>query len=424
MQRITCIAGWVAAAAAVAWWALSSGGKASEREAALPSPPLSVSVAKRPPPAAPKAEKAAAERRKLVDRGRASDTEARSWSPQDKWNVPALYGILGNVPPDVRALADRIRDAHKKAFDGNDLKSTFDCVADARACPNPIVRAMMVDALRLCAMRAARHKDDDDDEDSAGGRKNSGRDGDCLAAFEAAKGFASDPNKFVARNAVNTMYCGLLGVEDSDRRWSAFEEAMSATDGMICGEIKESIYHPATLYRQRDDGGADRSAFLLALSRSIENLGDCEGRRLAEALYRKETGEAFAGLASAERLVSWKGELKDVGTQLFGTEKKGDEFAEIVEDATKDDKDKYEGKDEDLLAASQRYSTPIAALSHVELTDRLKKAAKDLYGDTEKAQKWFEEEMSFYEKYLSELDEYMEERATEMMGDDKGKEAK
>ena len=61
------------------------------------------------------------------------------WRPHDKWNVPALYEILGNVPPEVRAVADRIREAHATL--------DLDAAREALNCPEPKVRAMAVKAI-------------------------------------------------------------------------------------------------------------------------------------------------------------------------------------------------------------------------------------------------------------------------------------
>ena len=398
-------AGWAVAAAAGAWWAslggAEQGGGAAERPERSRRAAAVVQTAG--VPHAAKAAAAAGNARGDGDAGKAAAGRAKGWRPEDKWNVPALYGILGNVPPEVRAVADRIRDAHGKAMKGGDVSAIFACVADARECPNPIVRAMMVDALRLCAMKAKGMRFAGATDEEVKRR----RDDAAVAAFEAAKAFAADPNKFVARNASNTMFHGLKGIADSALRYSLLEDAVVATGGMICGEIKP-LFNGDSMPLTTSMGATGlegRNACILSLVRGMEKLGDGEGRRLAEKLFKDETGEEYVGVGDYEELASWLDGLKDAGKQLFGTDRKGEEFAALVEMGSREDKEKYSDLGEAIESASGEFSNPSIAMMSVEQEERLKKASVELYGDTDKAREWFQEELAFHKGQMKKIDE-------------------
>ena len=399
MQRKTvCAVGWGAAAAMAALVAVlpcgKSAGSGSAPKVPRPRKVAMPDVPSRLRPAAQQSERRSVERRESLLRGVKVKCKDVNWRPHDKWNVPALYEILGDVPPDVRAVAERIREAHK----ARSVEAALACVSDAEACPNPVVRAMMVDALRLFAIVGN------------GGGDRQASDRARLAAFDAALRFVNDRNEFVSENAVNTLAVATRSISDEGERLCAIVDAIKATGGKVLGDY-EFQFGVLSRFRNNDQ---KRDVRLLAIAQAIEELPEGEVRRNAEEMFYEATDEKFAGSRGIEEKIAWKDDLAGTGAQLFdNSETKGREFAREVDVMTLCNADAFKGREAEVEEACKMFTNPQVAMHYLTWKGDIRKSAVERYGEGPEADAWYERELAFQVQRLHQLDERIEKAREE-----------
>ncbi len=273
MKTTMLVTGWIAAAAVGAWWALD------------PKEGVAHAAGKTVP------EHAVAEVRMEADGKSAADGAAEApvsggselepwqkgvkmksrdpdWSPNDSWSPRLIYNLLGDVPPDVQALAQRVMDGFEDTLFKDDqeaaFRNLFACSRDAAACPNPVVRYMMVAALSdwINIVPKDRSKEEL-----------------LRQTIQSELSlFANDPNEQIADIARNRMYAVIGGLRDPKLFAEAFENAVSTS-----GSIAKNHCYWFSIF---DNKSPQRGEAIAYISRVIDRLPAGEGRTAAEALYK------------------------------------------------------------------------------------------------------------------------------------------
>ncbi len=406
----TLVSGWaVAAAIAAAWVANVATARKAENEKPAPAARRVVATASAKPrgggrKAAPDKPADAGELPlEPWQRGVKVKSKTPEWKPMrsyDLENAKALRLFLDDASPEVQTLADRI----VETLDRRDYKATLECATDAAACPNPVVRAMMAYALADALYNAGELTRNDMEKGFSDfafleERKRAF----APLAIEAARKFLSDSNGYVSDLAGEKMLDMAIDVGDVGKSISAV--------GEIFEQKRESarFWSSFSVFGRRvvEMGDEARSSLTLLMAREIEGL-DGEVRKKAEKTYESLTGSAFGGVKGAEEALAWRNDIKAAGTELFGTEEKGESFANAVDDTTRNDPGRYDGLYDDVKDASQAFSTPNVALLYADTKERLRKTALERYGNTEEGVKWFAEELEQETRKLAAKDKATE----------------
>ena len=275
----------------------------------------------------------------------------------------------------------RVADAIKDACTPIDSEKLVAIMPDAASCPNPIVRAMMADALSMAA-----------DLPSMSISKE--RQPEML--IDAAKVFVLDGNGFVSARASHAIFAALREIADAGERMAAFEGAVVDTGAKFIDAMNAESGKwwsmQGRLFDGMERGDDTLAAFAAAVERSIERLRPGDGRESAEALYMSLTGAEYAGPGSAEKYAGWRKGLVEAGKELYDEEWKRRSFAASVDEDTRSSANALEQFDEDVQEAGKTFKSPQMAVKYARMKEDLRSEAVERYGDAETAAAWLEEE--------------------------------
>lgn len=323
------------------------------------------------------------------------------WRPARRWDVYTLHSLLSGAPAYVMRVADAIKDACTPV----DAEKLIAIVQDAARCPNPIVRAMMADALLMAA---------DLPSMSISKEKQPG------LLIDAAKVFVLDSNGFVSARASHAIFAALREIADAGERMAAFEGAVVDTDSKFIeamdGESGKWWSLQGRLFDGIERGDDTLAAFAAAVERSIERLPPGEGRKSAEALYASLTGAEYAGPGSAEKYAGWRKELVDAGKAMYDEEWKRKSFAASVDEDTRSSASALEQFDEDVQEAGKMFKLPQMAVKYARMKEDLRSEAVERYGDTETAAAWLEEEDKWLKFKLKAADKAVSKYENNKLG--------
>ena len=299
------------------------------------------------------------------------------WRPARRWDVFTLHSLLSGAPEDVMRVADAIKDACKPI----DSEKLIAIVQDAASCPNPIVRAMMADALSMAAdlpdVSISKEKEPE-------------------LLIDAAKVFVLDGNEFVSARASHAIFAALREIADAGERMASFEGAVVDTGAKFIDAMNAESGKwwsmQGRLFDGMERGDDTLAACAAAVERSIERLRPGDGRESAEALYMSLTGAEYAGPGSAEKYAGWRKGLVEAGKELYDEEWKRRSFAASVDEDTRSSANALEQFDEDVQEAGKTFKSPQMAVKYARMKEDLRSEAAERYGDTETAAAWLEEE--------------------------------
>jgi len=327
------------------------------------------------------------------------------------WGVAALavaWAVVGGGDSPItverrgkpRQIADVdvVADAHsseKNIWSEMPCEKILACAASVAKSPDPAARLLMVQALKRVDFY-----DLQDDEAR-------------LAFIEAVKSFLADPDDAVASVLLDSIlydvFMTIDHISDTRVRASTFEEIAKLSGEAFGGEWDSGFAcHVVFKTFAKCDNFADRCEAMRACARVIDGL-EGDARRAAEEMYLHTFDTS---VEDTERFISWQQELSDVGTQVFDSEKKGAEFASIVARLTRDDdRDRFGGLEDDIESTAKVFEKPASALCYAEMKGRLRKMALARYGESDEAEAWFNNELSFYKRKLTKMEEDAREYA-------------
>jgi len=204
----TLVSGWaVAAAVSAAWWATCTfGGGGEVADAPTPAGGHAV-VESRGGGGGVAASSCDGLPLEPWQRGVKMKSKDLDWNPKylNFYHPDKLRLLLGDVPPDVRKLADRICELYllpenPEVNHSLNYGQVLACVPEAAACPNPIVRLMMI---RLLAQTSNCSKDFVDLQDKLA--IDEGRNAFASSFIDTLVPFLDDSNGYVSEQAFITL---------------------------------------------------------------------------------------------------------------------------------------------------------------------------------------------------------------------------